>query len=294
MRKSLGWIVAPLALLGFASVASAGSIKYADGKAENLVKGQEYSGPGTVTGVEAKDTIELKAKAKIRFLGSTTDEKGHKAESYFLVQGACTANLGFFTRIATPAFWAFPEKEDAKSVLYVETFGVNTAYARTAAGSGMVRLVTSSDAWGIQEVQLSERQGVTVQRGSIKFTTDAHNEWNKGMVRVLYPLSTGLLIDLYVPKATSGYVKSDPNNPGKTLVKSDTTSWKSGAVRIVTSLGNTEVSADDLRPGVEATIDNQSGTIEIGVVNVEFSTLKAAVSLTSEFASLATSPIEKP
>jgi hypothetical protein len=294
VRKTLGWIVAPLALLGFASAASAGSIKYPDGKVENLVKGTEYKGPGVITGVDPKDTIEIKAKATVRFLGSSTDEKGNKAESYFLKEGACSANLGFFTRIATTAFWAFPEKADAKSMLYIETFGVNTAYARTAAGSGMVRLVTASDAWGIQEVQLSERQGVTIQRGSIKFTTDAHNEWNKGMVRILYPLQTGLLIDLYVPKATAGFVMTDPNNPGKTLVKNDTTSWKSGAIRIVTSLGNTEVSADDLRPGVEASIDNQSGTIEIGAVRVEFSTLKAAVSLTSEFASLATSPIEKP
>ena len=294
MKRTLGWIVAPMALLGIAGSAAAGTIQFADGKTERLVPGKEYSGPGKVLGVVDTDVIELKAKATIRFLGTTTDEKGHKAESYFLKNGACTANLGFFTRIATPAFWAFPEKQDAKSMLYVETFDVNTAYARTAAGSGMVRLVTSSDPWGIQEVQLGEKQGVTIQRGSIKFTTDSHNDWAKGAVRVLYPLSTGLLIDLYVPKATAGYVMSDPKNPGKTLVKNDTTSWKSGAVRIVTSLGNTEVSADDLKPGVEATIDNQSGTIEIGAVRVEFATLKAAVSLTSEFASLATSPIEKP
>jgi hypothetical protein len=44
---------------------------------------------------------------------------------------------------------------------------------------------------------------------------------------------------------------------------------------------------------VTATIDEASGSIETGYVKVEFASLKSAISLTSEFASLAMSPLSK-
>ena len=296
----LGCFAAAFALLAAAGTASAGTIVYKDkeGTSETLVLNKYYSGEGaTITGLNKDDKIVLKKGATVKFLGTATDEKGNKAENYFLKGGACTANLGFFTRVATPAFWAFPEKAGARSTFYVETFSATSSFARAARGSSLVRLVAGGESAAAQmEVHLGENQGVMLQRqpdGTLRFTTDPHNEWLAGDVRVLYPLSTGLLVDLYVPKATSGYIGPKPGSSAKTDVDNSVTSWKSGKVRIVTTLGGSTLEGE-IGPGVTATIDNASGRIEIGFVKVEFATLKAALSLTSEFASLATSPISKP
>jgi hypothetical protein len=297
MKKHWTWMAASLLLMAGSAVAQAATVTYPGKKAEKLKANQEVTGPAVVKSDDGRDVIEVRKDAVLRFLGTETDEKGAKAEMYFLKSGGLDADVGFYSRIATPSFWAFPEKAGARASFYAETFGVNTGYARAADGSGLVRLL--SDRESMTEVQLKAAQGVTVERdprspGTIGFTTDADNEWRKGLVRVVYPLPTGLFIDVYVPKATSGAIRPKPDVSGKTEVENMVTSWKSGKMRIVTLLGDNPTGEGEIGPGVVATIDNASGKIEIGFVKVEFATLKAAVGLTSEFESLATSPIAKP
>lgn len=309
MARSIGWFVAPLALLASAGVARAGTFTGSDGVPRKLALNQEVTGPGKITGLDPQDTIELRKDAVLRFLGTETDGKGNKAESFFLKSGSCDANLGFFTRLATPSFWAFPEKSGTRAQFYAESFapapasggapaGTPASYARATEGSGMVRLLLNPSKSGNVnlEVHLKANQGVTLQRSGdrdVRFTTDPHNDWKAGGVRMIYPLPTGLTIDLYIPKATSGSIAPKPGVAGKTDVKNDQTSWKSGKILIATAKGNTTLQQDGIGPGVTATIDEASGTIETGFVKVEFATLKAAVSLTSEFASLAMSPLSK-
>jgi hypothetical protein len=302
MRRWFGLVGIPLTLAGAAATAGAATVDYKDGKApQRLTVGQEVKGPATVTGESAKDTLELRKDAVLRFLGTETDEKGNKAESFFLKSGSCDANLGFFTRLATPSFWAFPEKSGTRAQFYAESFspasgGAPAGYARATEGSGLVRLLLNPSAYGNLEVHLKANQGATLQRSGdrdVRFTTDPHNEWKAGGVRMIYPLPTGLSIDLYIPKATSGSIAPKPGMAGKTDVSNAVTSWKSGKVWIATAKGNVTLQQDGIGPGVTATIDEASGTIETGFVKVEFATLKAAVSLTSEFASLAMSPLSK-
>jgi len=303
MRRWFGLVAIPFALAAAAGTAGAGTVKYPgpDGKTERLTVGQEVQGPATITGENPKDTIELRKGGVLRFLGTDTDAKGNKAESFFLKSGACDANLGFFTRLATPSFWAFPEKANVRAVFYAETFspasgGSPAGYARAAKGSGLVRLLLNPSTSGNLEVHLQENQGATLQRSGdrdVRFSTDPHNEWRNGVVRMVYPLPTGLAIDLYIPKATSGSIAPKAGMAGKTDVANAVTSWKSGKVWIATSKGSATLQQDGIGPGVTATIDEASGTIETGFVKVEFATLKAAVSLTSEFASLAMSPLSK-
>ena len=219
-----------------------------------------------------------------------------KAESFFLRSGAVDADLGFFSRLATPSFWVFPEKSGTRSAFYAEAFPGGTGYARSAKGSGMARLVLNHGSQGLLEVLLTENQGLTLQRTGerdIRFSTDPHNEWRNGAVRMIYPLATGLTIDLYIPKATSGAIAPASGVAGKTEVKNNVTSWKSGRIWIATSKGGSQINADGIGPGVTATIDEASGSIETGFVKVEFASLKSAISLTSEFASLAMSPLSK-
>jgi hypothetical protein len=308
MRLLFGLIGAPLtmagALLVAAGTAGAATVTYPDGKdgkTERVTVNQEIKGPAKITSDNAKDTLDLRAGAVVRFLGTETDEKGNKVESFFLKGGACDASLGFFTRLATATFWAFPEKAGSRAIFYVEAFpapqgGLPTSYARVAKGSSLLRLVLNAASYGNLEFNLIENQGVTVQKSGerdIRFSTDPHNEWQTGSVRLIYPLPTGLSIDLYIPKATSGAIRPKAGVAGKTDVESAQASWKSGKILISTAKAGVAKSADGIGPGVQATIDEASGTIETGFVKVEFATLKAAVSLTSEFASLAMSPLSR-
>jgi hypothetical protein len=300
MKKLLGVFGAPVALLVAAGSSFAATATYPDGKTERLTVNQEVKGPARITSEGGKDTIDLRKDAVVRFLGTDTDEKGNKAESFFLKSGACDANLGFFARLATPSFWAFPEKSGTRANFYAETFPGGMGYARAAKGSGLVRLLVNPSSSGNLEIHLTENQGLTLQRvgeRDIRFSTDPHNEWRndgeqrRGAVRMIYPLPTGLTIDLYIPKATTGFISPNPEVPGKSSVKNEVTSWKSGRIWIATSKGGQQINADGIGPGVNATIDEASGSIETGFVKVEFSSLKSAISLTSEFASLAMSPL---
>jgi hypothetical protein len=298
MRTWIRFAAAPLAVAVLAGAASAATVTYPDGKTSKLVFGQEVTGPATIhseAGKE-KDTIVLRKGAVVRYLSTETDAKGNKAESFFLKSGACDANTGYFTHLATPSFWAFPEKQGTRASFYAETFGADTAYARTAGGSAAVRLLVTPAAHGDTQFQIGENQGVTLRMagaGDLRFTTDPHNEWRNGAVRLVYPVASGVTIDTYIPKATSGAVRPSPDLAGKTSVENAVTSWKSGSIRIITLRGTAVLGDGQIGPGVTATIDNATGTIEIGFKRIEFATLKAAVSLTSEFASLATSPLSK-
>jgi len=165
-----------------------------------------------------------------------------------------------------------------------------------------VRLLVNPASHGNLEIHLTENQGLTLQRigeRDIRFSTDPHNEWRndsevrRGAVRMMYPLPTGLTVDLYIPKATSGSISPKEGVSGKTEVENKVTSWKSGKIWIATTKGGAQINADGIGPGVTATIDETSGSIETGYVKVEFASLKAAISLTSEFASLAMSPLSK-
>jgi len=296
MTRMLGLLAAPAALLLVAGTSAAATVAYPDGKTDRLTVNQEVKGPAVITSEGGKDKITLRKDAVLRFLGTDTDEKGNKAESFFLKSGACDADLGFFARLATPSFWAFPEKAGTRAAFYAETFPGGTGYARSSKGSGLVRLLVNPAAHGNLEIHLTESQGLTLQRNGdrdIRYSTDPHNEWRTGAVRMIYPLPTGLMVDLYIPKATSGSIAPKVGVAGKTDVSNLVTSWKSGRVWISTSKGGTQINADGIGPGVTATIDEASGSIESGFVKVEFASLKAAISLTTEFASLAMSPLSK-
>jgi hypothetical protein len=295
--KAAMWVV-PGVLAAAANVAHAGTVTYPGRQPQPLKAGEEVEGPAVITGVGDADTITVRKGAKVRFEGSQKDEKGAVAESYFLKSGAVQGKVGFYTRLSTPAFWVLPAKQGDRISYFAETSIANVGYARADKGSGLVRLVVDVDrnTGALTEAHVQDGQGVTLDRtptgnggSQLVFTTDAHNDFRKGRVRVLFPLNTGLLIDLAVPKATTGSIR--PGQPGKTEVANSVASWKSGKIRIVTSLGGSQTGEGEIGPGVVAIIDNASGKIEIGLVKVDFGSLKAAVSLTSEFESLATSPI---
>ena len=317
-------VAAPLALLLAAGTAGAADVTYPDGRTEKGISpGKVVVGPARIAGSKGNDSIELHKGAEVRFVDTDKDEKGNTAENYFLKTGGVDADLGPFTRLATPSFWVFPEKAGVRVLFYAETFNATTAYARTKEKSGLARLVVHPSDKGSLEVHLGENQGVTLdsprdakgkQRDdALNFVTDPHNEWRAdaaagrtGTVRILYPVaSTNLLVDLYVPKATMGSFRDKLNadgsvDPSKVEIENRISSWKSAGIRVATSRAGNVLSknADGtdpvIMPGVRAEIDKGSGKVELAPLKEVPPSLKAAVSLTSEFASLATSPLTKP
>ncbi len=303
MKHAMGWLVAVACVALAADLAVAGTVTK-DGKTEPLKAGQTVTGPATVVGADPKDVITLRKGAVLQFLGADEDPKTKsKAESYFLKSGAADVNVGFYTRLSTPAFWAFPSGVGDRATFYAESFGVHVGYARAAKGSGTLRLIVDSkDPRYISEVLVQENQGVTLDRTNtnpargvmVAFATDSHNDFRRGAIRVRYPLPTGLVIELSIPKATAGFMRPKVDQEGWTHVHNSVASWKSGKIRITTILNGVVQKTGDLPPGGDAYIDNASGDIQKEAVKIEFATLKAAVSLTSEFESLAASPIAKP
>ena len=109
-----------------------------------------------------------------------------------------------------------------------------------------------------------------------------------GDVTVMRLLTRDLNLFLSVPKATSGTVQAVQGGR-KTRVMSDPGSWKGGKLGISTQAAGAPAQTGSLGPGTFAVIDNRTGAIEFGFVEVQFQIIERAVSLTSEFTALATS-----
>ncbi len=291
MARALAWMVAPVVLVAGASAALAADT--VDGT--KLKVGAVVNGPATVTGVEKDDQVLLRPGAVLVCLEPDTEGSGAsqvKTLHLFLKKGGADARVGFLTRLSTPSFYAFPEKQGVRAEFYVETFSAELGYARAKKGSGLLRVV---DTVRGAEIHLNEEQGVTLsapKTGKITFTTDPYNAFERGLVRVYYPLASGLVIDLKVPKATTGTV-GPAERAGETRIENLISSWKNGSIRIVTVLGGAVVKEAGLGPGVHANV-TESGDIEIGFVKVDFKAVNAAISLTSEFASAAVSLFFRP
>jgi len=97
---------------------------------------------------------------------------------------------------------------------------------------------------------------------------------------------TAGLIVAYVPKASLGCVTDEPGN--KTRLCNDINSLKTAKIRLETKFGSTTNTAA-IGPGTCAVIDNATGAIELAFSAVKFEILERAITLTSEFSTLAQS-----
>lgn len=232
MHRELAAAAALLLLV--ALPASAATVVLPDGTTSKLEESQEVTGPASVYAEGGQGRIQLHEGAVLRVLKSTTDEKGNVTEHFFLKSGACDADLGFFARIATTAFWAFSDSAEGSRIsCRFEALGERRAHARAAAGSGLVRLVVSTAPHGITEAQIQAGQGVAIHKESsgLRFRTDWDNVGKAGSVRVLVARPAGAPYDLYVPKATEGAVL--PGGEGRMVVVNGISSWRVGVISCV-------------------------------------------------------------
>lgn len=104
------------------ATAAAATVTWPDGKSETLAMSREVTGPAVVTSTDGKDTIRLQPGAVVQYMGTEKDDKGDLSDSYFLKSGAVRADTGFYTRLATPSYWAFPESRGKRATFSAVVF----------------------------------------------------------------------------------------------------------------------------------------------------------------------------
>jgi len=241
-----------------AGPAFAGTVVFPDGRTEKLAPGKDVTGPAVVATDDGKGEIRLRPGAILRYIGEETGKSGNRTESFFLKEGAAEADLGFLSRLATPAFWVFPETSDGRVSVFVAARGSDSAYVRTVRTEGMARLVIGQVGASPLEAQLTARQGISLVRGKnglVRFRTDADNEWDDGLARLIYPTDEGTLLDLYIPKGTAGSVGPVTGEARRVRVDSALESWGSGSIRVLWTRDHDEpLSTVMIQPGCGMTL----------------------------------------
>lgn len=288
--------LAAIAVLGVAaSAVQAGEITSATGQIS--VNGQSRTvdkpfvlEPGAVVDTLGSTVKFTSAGGDVVTLlpGTSARSEGSNGMDYLFVRfGTAVAELSNKTAVGVNAGWiTVPEGSTTKSEVFVEApedRKTSESQFRTNKGSAWI---TYGAGHGSFRVWLPERHSVTLridasQPEFLEFSTDQQNRQD---IEIHKTLSGGSIV-CFVPRATSGRI--EPVTSTQTKISNDLTSFKDGKVRIETRFRDNNQA--DLGPGTHAIIDNATGAITVVFSAVEFDILERAISLTSEFATLAQS-----
>lgn len=218
--------------------------------------------------------------------GSTARADGEEngVDSLFLKWGAVFATLSGTSTLGVAASWVTTAEGEGTSEVYVEApqgRSAGEALFRSIRGGVWLRY-HSFNTW------LPERHAVSLEVNSAEpqyfaFRTD---QQNRGTVDLVKKLGGGEII-ARIPRATSGTV--EPVDPNKTKICNDVTSLKTGKIELETKFSGRKPKQAALGAGACALIDNLTGDIALVFEAVAFEILDRAISLTSEFSTLAQS-----
>jgi hypothetical protein len=240
-----------------------------------LVEGNRVEGPATVT-TALGDTIKVAR-------GSVLEVKPADGETelFFLLKGFARGEISSKTSIALPSGW-MTGPSDERAQFYVETIDPNRAFFQINEGKGLV-------SYGIYHVFLSARQAVELGKKDDPDTLEYYtHQSNPGTVKIVADTRGKLELTLSVPKSTRGMLEQVDGDEW-TKVSSDASSWQGGKIGISTMVDDEPGQTGSLGPGTFARINNGTGEIEFGFVEIDFAIVERAISLTSEFQLLAVS-----
>ena len=289
------FVLAASAALGFASTARAATITSASGPIH--VNGAEVridpaqplklqpndkvdALQATVTiRSEAGDELSLEPGSGLTFQGVDND-----IELLFLRWGAATGFVSPRTSLGVAAAWVEVPEGGAKTRVFVE------APRSAAATQGHFRAV-DGDVWlryRSYSAFLPRAHSVTLdvdpsRPGSLCFVT---SQQNQGEVRVQRRVQGGDII-VSVPRASQGCFEDAEGN--KTRICNDIRSLKTAKMAIATVFAGRPPYDATIGPGTCALVDNATGAIQVVFAAVEFEILERAISLTTEFSTLAQS-----
>ena len=238
-------------------------------------EGDRVQGPATVT-TAAGDSIKV-AKDSVLEVKPLDGE----TELFFLLKGFARGEIGNKASIALPAGWLTGPAE-GKARFYVETIDPNRGFYQINEGQGLV-------SYGIYHVVLGARQAVELGKRKNSDVLEFHtHQSNPGTVKIIANTRGALELTLSVPKSTTGTLEQVEAGEW-TRVSADASSWQGGKIGIATMVDGRPGQAGSLGPGTFARINNATGEIEFGFVEIDFAIVERAISLTTEFAQLAVS-----
>lgn len=295
MMSALKHVFAALTLAASAAAAQAGTITAATGPIR--VNGKDVTLAPGKTIVLKKDDVFETLKATVTYRSDSGDDITFDADdvaremetdshgaAVFLSKGAATGVLSEKTNLGVGAGWV-AAPAGGKTKVYVE------ASAGREAVEALFRAINGT-AWVRYNdfyVALRDAHSVTLDvvpnhLGYLQFRT---GQQNAGEVEVHKRLSGGE-VTASVPKATLGFFDDVPGE-NKTKICNDINSLKTAKIRLETRIIGKPNANAEIGPGTCAQIDNATGAIEVLFTAVKFEILERAISLTSEFSTLAQS-----
>lgn len=224
------------------------------------------------------DTVILETGSLVR-----EEETTATAAGIFLLRGAVTGVVSEKTQVGCAAGWATAPAGQKCRLLVESTPGRETTEAlfRAVEGSAFVN-------YRAFNAFLLPQHSVTLDidpaaPGTLRFRT---GQQNAGEVKIAKSVPAGE-IAAWVPKASLGSFNDEPEN--KTKVCNDINSLKSAKIRLQTRFAGRGENTAAIGPGTCALIDNATGAIQVLFAAVKFEILERAISLTSEFSTLAQS-----
>jgi hypothetical protein len=246
-----------------------------------LAPGDRVQGPATVT-TAAGDSISPARNSVLE-----VKEPEGETELFFLIQGSARGELGNKASVALPAGWLTGPAE-GKAKFYVETIDPSRGFYQINEGKGLV-------SYGIYHVFLGTRQAVELAKKERPTTLEYYtHQSNPGTVQIIANTRAmagkpgALELTLSVPKSTRGVLEQVDGGEW-TRVASDASSLQGAKIKITTLVDGSLGQSGSLGPGTFAKINNATGEIEFGFVEIDFAILDRAISLTSEFTTLAVS-----
>jgi hypothetical protein len=211
------------------------------------------------------------------------EETTATAAGLFVLKGAVTGIISDKTQVGVAAGWASAPAGQKCKVLVECTPGreAREALFRAVEGSAYISYRSFN-------ALLLPQHSVTLDidpnlPGTLRFRT---GQQNAGEVKVARTVAAGEII-AWVPKASLGSIEDQPEN--KTKVCNDINSLKSAKIRLQTRFAGKGENTAAIGPGTCALIDNATGAIQVLFAAVQFEILDRAISLTSEFSTLAQS-----
>jgi hypothetical protein len=281
------------AALAAASSAEAGTITAAT--AEFTVNGKSVTlESGKTLALKKGDLVDAK-KSGVSYRSDTGDallieagsvvreeETTTVAAGLFIMKGSVTGTLSEKTQLGAAAGWMTAGKGAKAKVLVESTAGHEDKEALFRAVEG-----GASVSYRAFTVHLPPAHSVTLDidaaaPGTLCFRT---GQQNAGEVEIDKATTAGQIL-AFVPKASLGCFTDDAGN--KTRICNDINSLKTAKIRLETRFGATTNTAA-IGPGTCAVIDNATGAIELAFAAVKFEILERAITLTSEFSTLAQS-----
>jgi len=282
------------AVLALAAAAQAGTITSATGPIQVNNKDVTVA-PGKPVTLKAGDTFSTMG-ATVTYRSETGDdvtfEPGSSAReeevnsdgaAVFMSKGSATGVLSEKTLLGVAAGWVNAPQKSKTKVTVDATPGREATGASFRAVEGAATIRYRSF-----KMYLMPAHSITFdidpeKPGSLAFRT---GQQNASDVEIHKSALAGGDIVASVPKATFGTFSDEADN--KTKICDDINSLKTAKIRLETRFSKGQNTAS-IGPGTCALIDNATGAIQVLFTAVKFEILERAISLTSEFATLAQS-----